>query len=1119
MGANPLLGKEINVKVKLHNYRFPKDRAPIPGAFAIVCLDILEVISGVISGECVAPNGTITVTGEMPTFEDGMEYFLTATLTEDPKWGLQYHKPQVRLAYNMSKREDQEKFLSFFMTETQIKSLFYSYENPIELLEQKNIGALTKIKGIGPYTANKMCLKYAANINNGRAYVELKDMGLTKAAIDKLIKQFGSPDLVIDIIKKNPYSLITLVNGYGWEKADKIALAQGFERGCKERCLAYTNYKLGKIANEDGNSKMDLGELMEDVAAQCAPTDKQTLANWIKEQTIEAAECAQWEAGEETERDWSTPPVFYYDKTTRFFGLYKYRSLERKIAYELERLKTAPNRTSFDRQECDSIIRSVEIEQGYAFTAEQRKAIWSILDNNVAILTGSAGCVDKDTEFFTGFGWKKISEYSPGDKVLVYTPDGSAHLELPEKYIKLPASQLWLTQSKYGVDMCTCDEHNVYYLTSKGNLYHKPFSEVREAHEKSNGGFSGKFLTTFNTDEAGIDLSDAEIKIMLAVIADGSFYKNREGSYCRFHIKKERKKEELRKILQEAQIEWHEFTSAAPGYTDFSIKAPRREKIFSPDYWYKCSHRQLQLICDNVLKWDGSCCSGHYSFSTTEKANADFIQYAFASCGHRATIYTNDRRGKERRGYYRKSIEYEVNITSRTLVSIGGFHRDNANKIKIVPYTTKDGFKYCFTVSSHMWVMRRNGKILITGNCGKSSTLKPIVRIFQHFGYKVAQCALSGRASSLLTEYTGLTGKTIHRLLRYLPDLEKFDHNKSNPLLEDVILLDEASMVGEELFYSLISSIRSGCKLLMLGDIKQLPPIAVGNLLQDCIASGYIPTTTLTVIQRQALKSGIISQSVDVCKGTRLIQTGYVGEEIRGELKDFKIIAHDDASVTHAKVIQEFKKLYTEQHISPDDIQIVVPVRAKGMNSCRFFNAEVQALVNNKPDTKGIPVEVWDGSQHFEVVYKPGDRIMVTKNNYHARNLYGGETAIFNGNLGHIKDIDKESMLISLNDGEEVIIPRDEWNNITHSWAATCHKLQGAQAPYVIVSIDNSAYPLLMREWLYTALTRARKYCVLIGQPNAINTATRVSNIKIKKTWLKEDLYELYMDEQKQKGA
>lgn len=784
------IGKEMTAKVVLHNYRFPKDKAPVPGAFAIVCLDVVEVISGNIPADCFASNGTIAVTGEMPTFEEGMEYFLTATLTRDPKWGLQYTHPQVRLAYDMSDRKDQEKFLSFFMTENQIKSLFYSYENPIELLEKKDIEALTQIKGIGPYTANKMCIKYAANINNGRAYVELKELGLTKSAIDKLIKQFGSPDLVIDIIKKNPYSLINLVTGYGWERADKIALAQGFSRGCKERCLAYTHYKLGKVANEDGNSKIDLGELMADVAEQCAPTDKQTLANWIKEQTIEAAECEQWEAGLPTERDWTTPPVFYYDKASRFFGLYKYRSLEKKIAYELQRIKNAPNKTTFDRKTCEQIIQATEAEQGFVYTSEQKKAIWSIIDSNVAILTGSAGT-------------------------------------------------------------------------------------------------------------------------------------------------------------------------------------------------------------------------------------------------------------------------------------------------------------------------------------GKSSSLRPLVKIFQHYNYRVAQCALSGRASSLLTEYTGVAGKTIHRLLHYLPDLERFDHNKSNPLTEDVIILDEASMVGEELFYSLISSIRSGCKLLMLGDIKQLPPIAVGNLLQDSIASGYVPTTTLTVVQRQALRSGIISQSVEVCKGAKLIPANYIGEEVRGELQDFKIITCDDAGLAHAKVIKEFKRLYSEKGISSDDIQIVVPVRTKGMNSCRFFNAEIQAIVNGSPETKGVPVEVWDGNQKFEVTYKQGDRIMVTKNNYHARNLYGGETAIFNGNLGHIKDIDKESMLIALNDGNEVVIPRDEWNNVTHSWAATCHKLQGAQAPYVIVSLDNSAYPLLMREWLYTALTRARKYCTLIGQPNAINTATRVSNIKIKKTWLKEDLYNLYMDEQK----
>ena len=781
-----LVGKKVCAKIKLHNYRFPRDKEPVPGAFAIAVCDVQQVIEGVILDGCTIPGGGIVITGEMPKLEGGLEYIFTGEFLLDPTWGPQYKSQNIRLAYNMEDKEDQKKFLSFFMTPLQIKTLYDMCENPIELFEQKNIGALTKIKGIGPATANRMCIKYAQNIDNGRAYVELKGLGLTKNAIDRLIVQFGSADVVVDLINDNPYLLITVVRGYGWERADKIALAKGFTRGCKERCMAYVQYKLEKIANDDGNSRMAVEELMADVADQCSPTPRDTLAAWIKEKTIGVADFEKWHA--EGAPEGSETPLFYYDSSSHFFGLYKFRLLEKQISEEIYRLKNAEGRCAFDREICERLIKQVETEQGYTYTSEQRKAIWAALDSNVSILTGSAGT-------------------------------------------------------------------------------------------------------------------------------------------------------------------------------------------------------------------------------------------------------------------------------------------------------------------------------------GKSSTLKPLIRIFNYYHMSVAQCALSGRASSLLTEYTGLAGKTIHRLLAYLPELERFTHNKSNPLLEDVIILDEASMVGEELFYSLISSIRSGAKLLMLGDVKQLPPISVGNLLQDCIRSGYIPTTTLTVIQRQALRSGIVSQSIQVCDGKQLVKNDFSGEEIRGELKDFKIITSEDAMVSHAKAIEEFKRLYFTRHISADDIQIVVPVRSKGINSCRFFNAEIQNIVNNDPATKGITVEVYDNGQRFDVTYKPGDRVMITKNNYHARNFYGGETAIFNGNLGHIVDIDHESMIIKLNEDDTVIIPRDEWTNVSHSWAATAHKIQGAQAPYVIVSLDKGAYPLLMREWLYTAITRARKFCALVGQPGAINTATRVSNLKIKRTWLKDDLTSLYKAE------
>ena len=783
-----LLNQLVSAKVTLHNYRYPKNKVHNSGEYAIVLLNVEEVLEGQLTVECFsAYDGSIVVTGNLPKIEYDMEYIFTGKLVFDPEWGPQYECLDIHLAYNMDNPEDQKKFFSFFMTDRQVELLFSKYDNPVDLLFQRNIGALTEIKGIGPVTANRMCMKYSENVNSSRAYIELKEYGLTKNAIDKLIAQFGSPDVVVDIIKTNPYSLIQLAKGYGWERADRIALAQGFTTDCPERCLAFCLYRLEKMANEEGNSRVQILGFIEEVLNVCAPISKQDLLALIKERTVGPTEFEElYKKIKFGEKDLKLPE-FFYDKDSGYIGLFHLRVVEQKIVDQLKRLKKAPSNFGFDKVICDQIIEETEKEQGFEYTYEQKKAIWTILNNNVSILTGQSGT-------------------------------------------------------------------------------------------------------------------------------------------------------------------------------------------------------------------------------------------------------------------------------------------------------------------------------------GKSSTLKPLIRIFEHYGYDVAQCALSGRASSLLTEYTGLEGKTIHRLLNYLPDQERFAKNENNPLAEDVIILDETSMVGEELFLSLISSIRKGCKLIMLGDIKQLPPISVGNILSDCIKSGYIPTNTLTVIQRQALKSGIITQSIHICEGKSIVKSDFAGSEIRGELQDFKLISSAEAAIVHGKVIEEFKDLYYNKKIPADDIQIVVPVRSKGANSCRYFNVEVQAIVN-ATQKKGVTIEISDGGQRFEVTYKPGDRIMVTKNNYHARNIFGKEVAIFNGNMGHIIDIDYENMIIELNGSDKILIPRDEWGDITLAYACTCHKLQGSQARYVIVALDNSAYPLLMREWLYTAITRAREYCALIGQPTAINQATRVSNIKVKQTWIKDALYELYKKE------
>lgn len=356
-----------------------------------------------------------------------------------------------------------------------------------------------------------------------------------------------------------------------------------------------------------------------------------------------------------------------------------------------------------------------------AFKFQAKKATREQVYTKVAIM-GPSGCVDADTEFFNGFGWKRIADYEDGEKVLEYDErTRMAILSIPIQYHKYPCDSLWHFRTKYGLDQCLSDEHNVAYITSKGNFAKKPFLEVRLAHEANKYGFEGGFITAFNYSGNGIDLTDEEIELMCAVICDGSFQNN--GTRCRFHIKKDRKKKKLKDIFSRCNLEYLETESTTEGYTDFFVNVPRNEKVFS-SYWYNCNQHQLQIICNNVTFWDGN---ENYTrngkkrlrFSTSQKETADFIQFAFSACGMRATISTNDRIGQEYltngKFYIRKSVEYNVTISPRTIVTMAG----NC-KCEIERYVPYDGFKYCFTMPTSNLILRRGDRIFVTGNSGKS---------------------------------------------------------------------------------------------------------------------------------------------------------------------------------------------------------------------------------------------------------------------------------------------------------------------------------------------------------------------------------------------------------------
>ena len=349
----------------------------------------------------------------------------------------------------------------------------------------------------------------------------------------------------------------------------------------------------------------------------------------------------------------------------------------------------------------------------------------------VTVISGSNACVDCDTEYFNGTQWKKISEFSLGESVLQYNPDGSANLVVPQRYIKTPCDELYLIQSITGVDQCVSGNHNLIYMTSKGNLAKKRVDEMLIQHENSRKGFSGKFYTTFSYNEGvGIDLSDIEIRLMCAIICEGSFSVNfRDKNIVRINIKKQRKKERLEMLLKQSGIPFRkeQYNPKDLQYNTYLFHAPRKEKEFL-DYWYKCNAKQLSIVADEILHWDGTINLEKRkisSYSSTSKRNIDFVQFAFASVGVRTHIHVDDRVGKRHSNgkYIYKSICYQLTICRTKNPSIVNPKiKKQIGKIK-----TKDGYKYCFTVPSGMLVLRRNGNINITGNSGKSSWLNTLI--------------------------------------------------------------------------------------------------------------------------------------------------------------------------------------------------------------------------------------------------------------------------------------------------------------------------------------------------------------------------------------------------------
>ena len=378
----------------------------------------------------------------------------------------------------------------------------------------------------------------------------------------------------------------------------------------------------------------------------------------------------------------------------------------------------------------------------------------------------------------------------------------------------------------------------------------------------------------------------------------------------------------------------------------------------------------------------------------------------------------------------------------------------------------------------------KNGLLIITGGpgTGKTTTINAIIRYFEMEDLDICLAAPTGRAAKRMTETTGYEAKTIHRLLELSGGPEqaqenvRFERNAQNPLEADVIIIDEMSMVDIFLMHALLSAVVSGTRLILVGDVNQLPSVGPGSVLKDIISSGCFPVVELVKIFRQASQSDIVVNAHKINQGIPVV--------LDNKSRDFFFLKRYDANVIISIVITLIqKKLPKYVEASPYEIQVLTPMR-KGLLGVERLNSILQQYLN--------PPE-WEKKEkeHGQGVFREGDKVMQIKNNYQLeweiRGNYGipveKGVGVFNGDTGIIREINSfaEMMTVEFDEKRFVEYSFKQLDELELAYAITIHKAQGSEYPAVVIPLLQGPRMLMNRNLLYTAVTRARKCVTLVG--------------------------------------
>jgi exodeoxyribonuclease V alpha subunit len=358
---------------------------------------------------------------------------------------------------------------------------------------------------------------------------------------------------------------------------------------------------------------------------------------------------------------------------------------------------------------------------------------------------------------------------------------------------------------------------------------------------------------------------------------------------------------------------------------------------------------------------------------------------------------------------------------------------------------------------------------ILTGGpgCGKSFTVRSIVALARAKKAKIILAAPTGRAAKRLEELAGMEASTLHRLLQLRPGGDAaFD--RDHPLDADLVVVDEASMLDVLLANTLVKAIAPGSHLLLVGDVDQLPSVGAGEVLRDALESGAIPSVRLTHIFRQAQQSGVVTNAHRINAGQM---------PLTKDLPDFFFFTEEDAEKVAALSVDIVANRLPKRFglDARRDVQVLCPMH-RGAAGAGILNERLQEALT--PAREGLPERRYGGR-----VYRVGDKVTQMRNNY--------DKQVFNGSVGVVTAISLEEQQVRVrmddrDEGEEIIYAFDELDELTHAYAISIHRSQGSEYPCVVIPLTTTAWQMLQRNLLYTAVTRAKRLVVLVGSRRAV---------------------------------